>query len=176
MRNQKNVVQPISWQVLRVHESAIGRYLCVQCLCSRLAFPGHRLLPSVVLHSGTARSANAQYHLHRLFMQVTDVKPLTGARGHRVKHIRHRLVGRMRNSAAVFQLHAHRKGPTPPEISNCDQLRSTVTKSCLDVAGIEIGKHCKSLINIAHTLMKSVYEPGGRGFESCRARQINKDL
>jgi hypothetical protein len=51
--------------------------------------------------------------------------------------------------------------------------RPAVTDSCLKYAGLESGKRCKRLIFKFMIYFKSPYEPGGREFESLRARQFN---
>ena len=47
----------------------------------------------------------------------------------------------------------------------------TVTKLCLGLTDERTGKRYKSLIYRYDNLALTAYEPGGRGFKSCRARQ-----
>jgi hypothetical protein len=49
----------------------------------------------------------------------------------------------------------------------------TVTKLCLGLTDERTGKRYKSLIYRYGNLALTAYEPGGRGFKSCRARQIS---
>jgi hypothetical protein len=48
----------------------------------------------------------------------------------------------------------------------------TVTKLCLGLTDERTGKRYKSLIWRYDNLALTAYEPGGRGFKSCQARQI----
>jgi hypothetical protein len=48
----------------------------------------------------------------------------------------------------------------------------TVAKLCLGLTDERTGKRYKSLIYRYDNLALTAYEPGGRGFKSCRARQI----
>ena len=50
----------------------------------------------------------------------------------------------------------------------------TVTKLCLGLTDERTGKRYKSLIYRYDNLALTAYEPGGRGFKSCRARQNSR--
>src|SRR4051812_19576085 len=72
--------------------------------------------------------------------------------------------------------HSQRGRAHQHRASGCATLRLTVTTVCLDVVDKMLGKRCKCLTSKTRSAALGAYEPRGRGFKSCRARQLLNGL